>query len=142
MASYFNKAILIGNLTRDPELKQTTSGISVASFTLAINRDSRDESADYIDCTAWRQSAEFLSQYAAKGDSVLVEGRIQKRSWTDNNGQTRYAVEVVADRVKIVQSRKRDEQGADQPTAYTPSAYAPQGASFEELPAGDEALSF
>lgn len=142
MAAYYNRAILIGNLTKNIELKQTATGISVASFTLAVNRDSRDENADYIDCTAWRQSAEFLAQYAGKGDGILVEGRIEKRSWKDQNGQTRYAVEVVADRVKIVHSKKREEQTAAQSAAYTPDAYTQQGASFEELPDGDEALPF
>lgn len=126
---YLNRVILVGNLTQDIELKQTASGLSVTSFTLAINRDSRDETADYIDCVAWRQSADFLYQYAHKGDSVLVEGRIEKRSWTDKNGNTRYAVEVVAERVKLA-PRKQETPATN---AYTPSAYAavPQ---LEEIP--------
>ena len=104
MAS-FNKVILIGNLTADPELKQTTNGISVCRFTLAVNRrgsrnasgDSNQQTADFITIVAWRERAEFVVKYFRKGRPILVCGQIQSRSWTDQNGQKHYSTEVVAD---------------------------------------------
>ena len=117
MAS-LNKVILIGNLTADPELKQTQSGISVVSFTIAINRRYQSknapegqQTADFINIVAWRQSAEFVSRFFRKGKPILVCGSIQSRSYTDNQGNKRYVTEVVADEVG---------GGASQ---YTPDAY-------------------
>lgn len=125
MAS-LNKAILIGNLTADPELKQTQSGISVVSFTIAINRRYQSKNApegqptaDFINIVAWRQSAEFVSRYFKKGKPILVCGSIQSRSYTDNQGNKRYVTEVVADEVGFVES-KSESGGASQ---YTPDAY-------------------
>ncbi|MBE6635174.1 MAG: single-stranded DNA-binding protein [Ruminococcaceae bacterium] len=145
MAS-FNKVILIGNMTADPELKQTAAGISVCSFSIAVNRrfakpEQGQQNVDFINIVTWRQSAEFVSRYFKKGNPILVCGQLQTRSWTDNQGQKRYATEVVADEVSFVSSAA---QGGVAPQAggvtYTPDAYgAPTfnntgSATFEELP--------
>ena len=148
MAS-FNKVILMGNMTADPELKQTTSGISVCSFTIAVNRRGAkatdgQPTVDFIDIVAWRQSAEFVSRYFKKGNPILVCGQLQKRAWTDNQGQKRYAVEVVADEVTFASNAN---QGAGA-TASAPvtdayaSPYSNAGEStFEEIP-NDDSLPF
>ena len=119
-----NKVVLIGNLTADPELKQTQSGISVVSFTIAINRryakGKPDREADYISIVAWRQSAEFVSRYFKKGKPILVCGSIQSRSYTDNQGNKRYVTEVVADEVGFVESKSESQSDASQ---YVPDAY-------------------
>lgn len=112
MAS-LNKVILIGNLVADPELKKTPNGVSVTSFRIAIGRrftrDGEAPQADFIDIVAWRNTAEFVTQYFNKGKPILVCGSIQSRNWTDQNGQKRYTVEVVADEVSFVE-RKPDSQ--------------------------------
>ena len=145
MAS-FNKVILIGNMTADPELKQTAAGISVCSFTIAVNRrfaraEQGQQSVDFINIVTWRQSAEFVSRYFKKGNPILVCGQIQTRSWTDNQNQKRYATEVVADEVSFVTSANQGAPAAGGAgSSYTPDAYgAPSfnstgSASFEEIP--------
>lgn len=96
-----NKAVLMGRLTADPELKTTKSNISVITFTLAVDRRFKNQSgereADFIQVTAWRQTAEFISKYFGKGKMIAVVGSIQTSSWEDENGQRRYKTEVVAD---------------------------------------------
>lgn len=142
MAS-FNKVILIGNMTADPELKQTTSGISVCSFSIAINRKfskEGEQACDFITIQTWRQQAEFVSKYFKKGMPILVCGQLQQRTWTDNQGQKRYATEVVADEVSFVTARENAD-GAAKPTTYTPNAYGGNDPQFEELP-NDEGLPF
>ena len=126
MAS-LNKVILIGNLTADPELKQTPSGISVVSFTIAINRRYQSknategqQTADFINIVAWRQTAEFVTRYFKKGKPILVCGSLQSRSYTDGQGNKRYITEVVADEVGFVESKADANGGASQ---YTPDAY-------------------
>lgn len=136
-----NKSIIGGRLTADPELKKTASGISACTFTVAVNRKySKDgqQEADFINCQAWRQTAEFISTYFRKGSSICIAGAIQTRSWTDNNGQKRYATEVVADEAYFVDS-KNDMQAEQTPVqAYTPDAYKPQQESkFEPIPEGE-----
>ena len=140
MAS-FNKVILIGNMTADPELKQTTSGISVCSFSIAINRKfakDGEQACDFITIQTWRQQAEFVSKYFKKGMPILVCGQLQQRTWTDNQGQKRYATEVVADEVSFVSARENAE-GESQP--YVPSAYTSNNQNFEEIP-NDGSLPF
>ena len=149
MAS-FNKVILMGNMTADPELKQTTSGISVCSFTIAVNRRGAkatdgQPTVDFIDIVAWRQSAEFVSRYFKKGNPILVCGQLQKRAWTDNQGQKRYAVEVVADEVAFASNANQGGApamgGAPVTDAYA-SPYSNAGEStFEEI-ANDDSLPF
>ncbi len=105
---YLNKAIIIGNLTRDPELKSLPSGIKVCSFSLATNRvwkdknGARQESSDYHNVVVFGRQAETVAQYMKKGSSMLVEGRIQTRSWDDkNSGEKKYRTEIVADRTQF-----------------------------------------
>lgn len=133
-----NKVVLAGRLTADPELKQTPSGVYVCSFTLAINRRfSKDgqQEADFIKCQAWRQTAEFISRYFRKGSSLCICGSIQTRSWQDQNGEKRFATDVVADEAMFVDG-KNDAQGAemaqdDQTPA--PAYKAPQTPKFEPI---------
>ncbi len=106
----FNKVILGGRLTADPELKTTPSGVSVTSFTVAVNRrrqqkDSAETQADFITVTAWRQTAEFVCRYFRKASSICVVGSIQTRTWADPQGQKRYATEVVADEAYFVDGK-------------------------------------
>ena len=105
--SSFNKVILVGNLTADPELRQTNNGLSVCSFSIAVNRRTKsdnEQSVDFINGVAWRQSAEFIARYFKKGKPILVCGQLQSRPWTDNTGNKRTATEVVADEVAFVGS--------------------------------------
>ena len=111
-----NHITIMGRLTRDPELRRTGSGIAVASFTVAVDRDfgGRDggeKETDFIDCVAWRQTGEFVSKYFTKGRMIVVSGRLQIRSWTDKDGNKRRTAEVVADNVYFGDSR-RDGDGA------------------------------
>ena len=111
-----NKVVLSGRLTADVELKQTQNGIAVATFTLAVNRravQGKPQETDFINCQAWRGTAEFVSRYFNKGSAICVTGSIQTRSWNDNNGNKRYATEVVVDEAMFVDSRS-DSQNAPQ----------------------------
>ena len=139
MAS-FNKVILIGNMTSDPELKQSTSGVSVCSFSIAVNRkyskDGNNE-CDFINIVAWRQQAEFVTRYFKKGKPILVCGQLQTRTWTDNQGNKRYATEVIADEVSFVGSSENSTEAKSQPQPYMPSAYTSQP-QFEEVPNDDQ----
>lgn len=116
-----NRIILMGRMTRDPELRRTNSGTAVASFTVADDRDFKSQSGeketDFIDVVAWRNTAEFVSKYFSKGRMAVVEGRLQLRDWTDKEGNKRRTAEIVADRVYFGDS-KRD--GVDAPTQSEP----------------------
>lgn len=144
MANFnLNKVIIGGRLTADPELKQTPSGVAVCSFTLAVNRKfSKDgqQEADFINCQAWRQTAEFINRYFRKGSSLCISGSIQTRSWQDQNGQKRFATYVVVDEAMFVDG-KNDAQGTGTYTgdqtpapAYTP----PQAPNFTQLSQDDD----
>jgi single-strand DNA-binding protein len=103
----------MGRLVRDPELRRTGSGIAVASFTVAVDRDfaskdSGEKECDFIDCVAWRNTGEFVSKYFTKGRMIVVSGRLQIRSWTDNDGNKRRTAEVVADSCYFGDSKKED----------------------------------
>ena len=147
MAS-FNKVILIGNFVADPELRQTPNGgISVCRFRLAVQRrfakPDQEQTADFIDVVAWRQTAEFVSRYFKKGRPILVCGQLQSRNWTDKDGAKHYSMEVLADEVSFVES-KGNSQGSDAPTQYTPTnnygtpAYSNvPDSNFEEITADD-----
>ena len=144
-----NKVILCGRLTADPELKQTTSGIAVVTFTLAVNRryqskaadGAQAQQADFINVVAWRQTAEFISRYFRKGSALCITGSIQTRSWQDQQGQKRYATEVVADEAMFVDSKN---EGSAQGFGYDPysaPSYSSDPASapkFEELKTDDD----
>ena len=147
-----NKVVLCGRLTADPELKQTQNNVAVVTFTLAVNRRFQSRStdaaggqqADFISLVAWRQTAEFISKYFKKGSALCVTGSIQTRSWQDQQGQRRYATEVVVDEAMFVDSRNEsgsaggytpDAYAASAPAFSTPVAEAP---NFEELKADDD----
>ena len=111
-----NHITIMGRLTRDPELRRTGSGVAVASFTVAVDRDfgGRDggeKETDFIDCVAWRQTGEFVSKYFTKGRMIVVSGRLQIRSWNDKDGNKRRTAEVVADNCYFGDS-KRDSDGS------------------------------
>ena len=122
-----NKIILMGRLTRDPELRRTGSGTAVTSFSLAVDRDFKSQAGeketDFIDVVAWRNTAEFVSRYFTKGRMAVVEGRLQIRDWTDQNGGKRRSAEVVADNVYFGDSKR--EGGSDYSAA--PAYSAPRG---------------
>ena len=102
-----NSVQLTGRLTKDPEAKQTQTGLTVCSFTLAVDRHvSNQQSADFISCVAWRQSADYLSKYGHKGDMVELEGKIQTRNYDDRDGKKVYVTEVVADRLSLISTKK------------------------------------
>ena len=112
-----NHITIMGRLTRDPELRRTGSGIAVASFTVAVDRDfgSRDggeRETDFIDCVAWRQTGEFVSKYFTKGSMIVVSGRLQIRNWTDKDGNKRRTAEVVADNCYFGESKRSSEGNA------------------------------
>lgn len=110
-----NRAILMGRLTADPELRQTPSGLPVAQFTVAINRPVKqgaEPQADFIKCVAWKQTAEFITRYFQKGEMIAVEGRIQVRTYDDRNGQRQYITEVVVDHAHFTgEKREQAQQG-------------------------------
>ena len=150
MANFnFNKVILGGRLTSDPELRQTPSGVAVTTFTVAVNRryvrqsddqgqQSQQQTADFINVTAWRQQAEFVSRFFRKGSSICVVGQIQTRSWTDQQNQRHYATEVLADEINFVDAKGEGPSfgGAGQPNQsasnYTPDNYSVPSYSSNE----------
>lgn len=129
-----NKIVIMGRLTRDPEIRRTQSGTAVASITLAVDRDYKaadgERETDFIDVVAWRSTAEFLVRYFSKGRMAVVEGRLQVRGWTDKDGNKRRSTEVVADTVYFGDSRRPDAD-ADPGPAYEDVT---ESASGEELP--------
>jgi single-strand DNA-binding protein len=108
MARGFSKAIIVGNITRDPELRSTPSGAQVCGFSVAVNRTYKDnsganqESVSFIDCSAWGRAGEIIAQYAKKGSGILVSGRLEQRSWEDKEGQKRSRVEIVVEDFNFV----------------------------------------
>ena len=129
-----NRIILMGRLTRDPELRQTQSGASVANFSLAVDRDFKDKqtgekTTDFIDIVAWRSSAEFVSRFFTKGRMAVVDGKLQTNTWTDKDGNKRSSLEVVADSVYFGDSRKKESEG-DTPESDRPEQ---NGQEFSEV---------
>ena len=154
-----NHIIVMGRLTRDPELRYTQSQTPVASFTVAVDRDfapkdGGDRQTDFIDCVSWRSTAEFGSKYFQKGSMAVVSGRLQIRDWTDRDGNKRRSAEIVADNVYFGESKRRENGGSySAPSAggYAPAPgndsrgynAAPRGESaFAELDDGDGELPF
>ena len=155
-----NKIFLQGRLVADPEMRQTPSGVSVASFRLAVDRDFKDKAtgekqADFINVVAWRQTGEFVSRFFAKGRMAVVEGRLQMRDYTDKEGNKRTAAEVVADNVYFGDSKNDGGQSggsygggysAPAPRTQSNDAYAapaaPAGDQFAELDDDDGELPF
>ena len=151
-----NHITIMGRLTRDPELRYTQSQTPVASFTLAVDRDfgSRDggeKQTDFIDCVAWRQTAEFVSKYFTKGSMAVVSGRLQIRDWTDRDGGKRRSAEVVVDNMYFGESRRRDgDSGDSRSSSYSSygnsgsagKSSAPAASAFADLDDGDGELPF
>ena len=138
-----NHITIMGRLTRDPELRRTGSGVAVASFTVAVDRDfsGRDggeRETDFIDCVAWRNSGEFVSKYFTKGSMIVVSGRLQIRSWTDKDGNKRRSAEVVADNVYFGEARR--SEGGSSAGSYSAPAASFGGYSAPAAPASDFAM--
>ena len=150
----YNKVILMGRLVADPELKQTQNGVSVTNFTIAVDRQynkGEDKQADFPTIIAWRSLAEFICKYFAKGSMILIEGELQTRAWTDQQGNKRFATEVVASEARFCEAKKNSEtnsvsqiqrgvQGKFEASGVYSTASHIQP-SFEEL-GGDEDLPF
>lgn len=134
-----NKVILMGRLTADPELRSTTGGVDVANFTLAVERNraskGTERQTDFLDCVAWRGTAEFASRYFKKGMQVAVSGRIQTRKWKDQNDQRRVSVEIVVDEAFFADSKR--DTAVDR---TEPRGWQSQDVSFADL--GDEDVPF
>ena len=141
MANFnFNKTMLGGRLTADPENRQTESGISVTRFTIAVNRprpkDGGEAQTDFFNVTAWRGTADFVKKYFQKGSSIFVVGTLQNRTYTDKDGIKRYVTDIIADEVNFVDS-KNELHGAD--GTYIPESYTASEPQFEEI-GKDDAL--
>lgn len=146
----FNKVVLMGNLTRDPELRTTPTGQNVASFSLAVNRSwknaagEQQEAVDYIDCNIWGKPAEIITQYMKKGSGILVSGRLQQRSW-EQEGQKRSKVEVVVEDFNFVGGGDRDGGGASSGGSSSSNSAPAASSSKKSEPAvediGDEPIN-
>ena len=139
-----NHIVIMGRLTRDPELRRTGSGVAVTSFSLAVdrdfgNRESGERETDFIDCVAWRQTGEFVSKYFAKGRMAVVSGRLQIRNWTDKDGNKRRTAEVVADNVYFGDS-KRDGDSGSSYSAPAGNSFGGYSAPAASSPASDFAM--
>ena len=146
MSSDLNKVILIGRLTKDPELRHTPNGSAVASFSVANNRTyvsagEKKEMVSFFNCVAWTKLAELVSQYCKKGHRVGIEGRLQQRSWDDQDGNKRSTVEIVVDNVQFL--TPRDSQG-DRPADISSSQekYSPSEPDAGPHPLSDEDIPF
>lgn len=121
-----NKVILIGRLTREPELRKTPNNVSVCQFTIAVNRPFQDQNgerqADFINCTAWKAQAENLCKYIKKGALIAVSGNIQTRSYTDQSGATRYVTEVVCENITFLEAKKDNPNYTEKPKQTDPFA--------------------
>ena len=142
-----NHIIIMGRLTRDPELRRTGSGVAVVSFTLAVDRDFKAEGGeketDFIEVTAWRNTAEFVSKYFTKGRMAVVSGRLQIRKWTDKEGNQRKTAEVVADNVYFADSKK-DESSGYQSNSNVPN-FSPSSEPLQDyavIDGDDDSLPF
>ena len=137
-----NHITIMGRLTRDPELRRTGSGVAVASFTVAVDRDfggreGGEKETDFIDCVAWRQTGEFVSKFFTKGRMIVVSGRLQIRNWNDKDGNKRRTAEVVADNCYFGDSKRDGEAGG---YSAAPAAPAFGGYSAPAAPASDFAM--
>jgi single-strand DNA-binding protein len=136
-----NNITMTGRLTADPELKVTSSGISVCSFTLAVKRPHTKDVVDFIPCQVWRQGAEYLTKYGAKGYMVAVTGALTTRKWQDKDGNNRISYDVVCDSVELLESRSSGESNNTAPqTAPQPNTQN-ESMHFEEVDL-DEGLPF
>lgn len=129
-----NKVILMGRLTRDPEFRQTTAGAPVCNFSLAINRQfankqTGERETDFVDCDAWRSTAEFICRYFSKGQMILVEGQLRNNNYTDNNGVKHYAMRVLVDNVSFCESKNSSENQQQESPAQIQQTTAPRAAA-------------
>ena len=163
MSLNLNKVILAGRLTADPEMKQTPSGVTLVTFSLAVNRrftardgQGQQPEADFFRITAWRNTAEFIAKYFRKGSAICICGSIQNRSWTDQNGQKRYMTDIIAEEANFVESRNAQDgmsmgmpgsmagpmSGMGAPDAYSAPTYSSpahnNAPKFEELKTDDD----
>lgn len=134
-----NHIVLMGRLTRDPELRRTGNGTAVTSFTLAVDRDfapkdGGERETDFIDCVAWRSTGEFVNKYFKKGSMAVVAGRLQIRAWTDKEGNKRRSAEVLADSVYFGEAKKGDSYSPATPSAPAPQDFAPIEDDDAQLP--------
>lgn len=155
----YNRVGIMGRLAQDPEVRRTQGGATMVTFTLAVDRDYKSQSSgeretDWIDCVAWRKTGEFISRYFTKGRMALVEGRLQVRKWTDNNGNPRRSTEVVVDDIYFADSPPSRTSAAPQAGPYASADRMPCAATscapaapqtvpyvspeFEELPEREE----
>lgn len=143
MANFnFSKVILGGRITAHPELKTTPAGVSVCQFSVAVNRKyskEGEQQTDFINCTAWRATAEFIAKHFGKGSSICVVGNIQTRSWTDQQGQKKYATDVIVDEAYFVDSKGEQSAPSAGGGSYIPGAYTkPEAPQFEEMNVDDD----
>lgn len=141
----YNKAILIGRLVADPEMRTTPNGVNVATFRIAVDRaytKGADKKADFISIVCWRQQAEFVSRYFSKGKAIGVEGSIQTRDYTDKDGNKRYAFEVVADRTFFVESKNASGSAPTAPAGNEGVSYASGSAGDFQVVDNDDDLPF
>ena len=136
-----NHITAAGRLTKDPELRRTQNGVAVASFTIACDRDIKDASGnkqpDFIDCVAWRNTAEFVDKYFTRGRMVIVSGRLQTREWTDKNGNKRRNAEILAESVYFGDSKRSGEN-----TEKNETKEAAQTVDFDQVEIDDDELPF
>ncbi len=144
-----NHITIMGRLTRDPELRRTGSGVAVASFTVAVDRDFADKQSgeketDFIECVAWRQTGEFVSKYFTKGRMIVVDGRLQIRGWTDKDGNKRRTAEVVADNCYFGDSKREESSGNSYGGNYgqRSGGYPAPGSDFAPIEEEDAQLPF
>jgi single-strand DNA-binding protein len=138
-----NVAALMGRITKDPELRITPNGVSVSTFTIAVDRSyvpkGQERQADFIDIVAWRGTADFVCKYFRKGQLIAVQGAIQTRNYTDREGNKRKAFEVVADNVHFAESKRDDNPRAGNKSTYQPAESAPDvSGDFDEMPSSDD----
>lgn len=136
-----NKVILIGRLCADPEFRQTTSGIAVCRIRLAVDRPKQkdqEQQADFVNCTAWRNTAEFISRYFTKGQKIIVEGSLRNNDYTDNNGVKHYSMDVLIQNVEFGESKGTGGTPQQQPqNNYTPAAHPQTAPAQQSLDLGD-----
>lgn len=135
-----NKVILMGRLVRDPELNQTTNGIAVCRFTVAVNRPyqkDKEQQADFINVTAWRGTAEFVSKYFSKGSIIIVEGKLQNNDYADKEGVKHYSMQVMADNVNFGGSKSDSNSASQVESNSNAIAQTVEGASDNPIGVGD-----
>lgn len=143
MSLNLNQGVWAGRLVRDPELRTTTSGLSVTTFTVAIDRRYKkgdEKQSDFLDCVAWRDRADFIAKYFKKGSAICVIGAVQTRTYEDNNGNKRKAVEIIVDEADFVESKVNAQQNAQTypAAAPAPSYSVPQQMTMENIVDDDD----